>query len=926
MANAEKTASDVETCQIHITGIVQGVGFRPFVYELATRYTLNGWVLNNSSGVDIEVTGPSPTLEAFITALQTETPPLAVIDSFHTTCTESKTEDPRPGTFTIRHSEIQADAFVPISPDVCICEDCLQELFDPTDRRYRYPFINCTNCGPRFTIIRDIPYDRPMTTMADFPLCPDCQHEYEYPLDRRFHAQPNACTRCGPQVEFTLTPRPPLSKGEGEQYHRCELEGQKLEIDGDSTPSQPPPARGRGLSQGGLRGAESLPTFNPKSLSSHLWEQYPPTRGVFSSPSLREGVRGREQFLQNLHNTQAIEHTQAVLTHGGIVALKGLGGFHLACDATNDEALQTLRRRKGRVDKPFAVMAVDIATVETFAEVDAQERQLLTSKERPIVLLKKKANNPLSQLVAPGNQYIGVMLPYTPLHYLLLTFDPQSKIPNPKSKIVLTSGNFSEEPIVKDNAEALTKLAPLADAFLLHNRDIHVHCDDSVVRVFQGHELPIRRSRGYAPFPVKLPFQVEQILAVGGELKNTFCLTKDNYAFMSQHIGDMENLETLQAFEESVAHFLELFRVEPSVIAYDMHPGYLSTKWAREGVDSKFASSKATSRKVTNRKSPISNPQSQSPIPNPQSPLPNLQSPIPSAQSKIQNPKSKIKVQHHHAHIASVMAEHGLDSTETVLGFSFDGTGYGPDGAIWGGELLVANYRTFSRVAHLKYIPLPGGDAAIKRPYRTALAHLWAAGVTWDKVLPPVAACSTVEQGIIKRQLETSLNCVPTSSMGRLFDAVATLAGGRQTVTYEAQAAIEFEAMMAANVDERYQFGLPPHISFKQDDSPIEIEAGPVIQAVVADVLAGVLGSMISAKFHNAVADLVRQLSMWLREQKGINKVALSGGVFQNVTLLELAVAQLNQVDFEVLTHQQVPPNDGGLALGQAIIANFKGR
>jgi hydrogenase maturation protein HypF len=429
----------------------------------------------------------------------------------------------------------------------------------------------------------------------------------------------------------------------------------------------------------------------------------------------------------------------------------------------------------------------------------------------------------------------------------------------------MTSGNYSDEPIVKDNDEALERLAPLADAFLLHNRDIHVHCDDSVMRLFEGHELPVRRSRGYAPFPVRLPFPAPPLLAVGGELKSTFCLTKDNYAFMSQHIGDMENLETLQAFAKAVAHFKALFRVEPEGIAGDMHPRYLSSRWAQvQAQDLAF-----------------------------------------------------VPVQHHHAHIAAVMAENGLKEEEPVIGFSFDGTGYGLDGAIWGGEVLLATYRDFRRAAHLKYIPLPGGDAAVKRPYRIALAHLWAAGESWHEILPSVRAATSVEQKVIKRQLETGFNTVPTSSMGRLFDAVASLAGVRQTVTYEAQAAIELEALIAADIQEGYCFDLPA-------GDPVEIDPAPVIRAVAADVRAGVVAPIISARFHHAVADLVLCLSLRLREKEGLGRVALSGGVFQNVTLLELTAERLRRANFEVLIHRLVPPNDGGLALGQAVVGAMK--
>ncbi len=847
-----------ESRHIHINGIVQGVGFRPFVYNLAVRYQLGGWVLNNSSGVEIEVTGPPEQLDAFIAALQSETPPLAVIDSLKIKPIPTQSLGPSDGqsnlqslTFEIRHSQAQPAAFTPISPDICICSDCLRELFDPADRRYRYPFINCTHCGPRFTLIRDIPYDRPLTTMAAFTMCPACQAEYDDPANRRFHAQPNACPECGPQIAF--------------QFSK------------DLT---------------GLRNLSGL---------------------------------------EDSTGEAALQMAQQLLAVGGIVAVKGVGGFHLACDAANESALQTLRQRKGRVDKPFAVMALDITAIEQFAEISVQERQLLTSKERPIVLLKKKTGSPLSHLVAPGNPYIGVMLPYSPLHYLLLTpvkermengewrmadermatdkpstFNPQGASSLQPLTLVMTSGNYSEEPIVTDNAEAWQRLSPLADAFLLHNRAIHVPCDDSVVRVFEGRELPLRRSRGYAPFPVKLPFSLPPILAVGGELKNTFCLTRDSYAFMSQHLGDMEKLETWQAFEKAVNHMQTLFRVVPQIIACDMHPGYFTTQWAERMVNGlpPVAATGSELSIVNNKRNAAI---SESPNPKPQTPI------------------ALVRVQHHHAHIAAVMAENGLDGRERVIGLSFDGTGYGSDGAIWGGEILLANYVTFTRAAHLKYIPLPGGDAAIKRPYRTALAHLWAAGAAWDEALRPVTACSPAERKVLRRQLETGFNTVPTSSMGRLFDAVAALAGVRQTVTYEAQAAIEFEAMAAAEVDGGYTFGWP---SLQTADltTPLEIDAAPVIRAVAADVLAGVSAPVISARFHRAVADWVEQICLWLRVKTGLRRVALSGGVFQNVALLDIITTRLRVQDFEVLTHRLVPPNDGGLALGQAVVAGFSRR
>ncbi len=755
---------------IWITGVVQGVGFRPFVYGLATRHGLTGWVCNTSAGVEIVAEGPSAALDAFVTGLTAEAPPLARIERVEVT------EVPPNGfeRFEIRHSVAQEGAFQPVSPDIAICDDCLRELFDPSDRRYRYPFINCTNCGPRFTIIRDIPYDRPKTTMAPFVMCPDCQAEYDDPMDRRFHAQPNACPVCGPQVTFVPSPHATTAR---------------------------PEAQGE----------------------------------------------------------QAIQEARTLLRRGGVVAIKGLGGFHLACDATDDAAVRRLRERKGRVDKPFAIMAFDRATVERFCFVDEEEGQFLESRERPILLLRERPDSPISPLVAPGNRYLGVMLPYTPLHYLLL--EPAEEFP---IALVMTSGNYSEEPIATDNEEALHRLADLADAFLLHNREIHARCDDSVTRVFRGVELPIRRSRGYAPYPVHLPFAVRQVLAVGGELKNTFCLTRERYAFLSQHIGDMENYETLRSFEAMVEHFQRLFRIRPEAIAHDMHPAYLSTRYA-ERQD-----------------------------------LP------------------RVPVQHHHAHVAACMAEHGLSGEEPVIGVTFDGTGYGTDGAIWGGEFLIADYAGFRRAAHLAYIPLPGGDAAIRRPYRIALAHLWAAGLPWDEVLPPVAACPPVERRVLTRQLEREVNTVPTSSMGRLFDAVAALAGLRQTITYEAQAAIELEMQVDETTGDAYAFSLVR----QGPDEPLLVDPAPVIEAVVADVRDGAPVGTIAARFHWGVAQMIRRVCEALRRETGLDRVALSGGVFQNVTLLGRTLDLLAEAGFTVYTHRLVPPNDGGIALGQAIVAH----
>ena len=760
---------------VHITGIVQGVGFRPFVYLLATRLDLKGWVKNTSSGVEIEVDGDQDALDLFIHQLRDEAPTLSRIDGF------SASFRPASGfsSFDILHSESVEGAFQPISPDVSICPDCLRELFDPEDRRYLYPFINCTNCGPRFTIIKDIPYDRPKTTMADFPMCPDCEREYKDPTDRRFHAQPVACPVCGPHVW--------LEKGSRVKGHKS--------VSGDD----------------------------------------------------------------------AIQETCQLLAQGKILAVKGLGGFHLACDATNAQAVTELRNRKLRVDKPFALMMPDIETIEQHCFVSDSERELLLSTARPIVLLKRKPESNIVEEVSPKQNWLGVMLPYTPLHYLL--FNEHSLF----TALVMTSGNLSEEPIATNNDDARQRLSKLADAFLMHNRDIHIRCDDSVVRVFEERLLimdsespsiyPIRRSRGYSPFPVKLPSEVPPLLAVGSELKNTFCITNKNYAFLSHHIGDMENYETLKSFEQGVEHFEKLFRVKPEAIAYDLHPNYLATRYALERAE---------------------------------------RDGIPT-----------VAVQHHHAHIAACMAEHGLNGSHPVIGLSFDGTGYGEDGAIWGGEILVAEYKSYQRAYHLEYFPLPGGDAAIKRPARTALALLWSLGLEWDERLDSVAEFRAEDQIVLRTQLERKINTPMTSSMGRLFDAAAALAGVRQKVNYEGQAAIEFEALADSAEAGKYSFGL------NQD----QIQVRGVVEALIKDVMAGVHVSKISARFHNGLAECVREICLNIRSKTGIDEVALSGGVWQNITLLGRTLSLLKSSGFRVYIHREVPTNDGGLSLGQAVIA-----
>ncbi len=813
----------------HVTGVVQGVGFRPFVYQLATRAALRGWVMNTSAGVEIQVQGDLSALENFSRALVNEKPPLARIDSL------SFVDSPTNGHSLFENFEIRASvafegAFQPISPDIAICADCLRELFDPADRRYRYPFINCTNCGPRFTIIQDIPYDRPQTTMRDFELCDDCAREYHDPMNRRFHAQPVACAKCGPRVWMEYSNQLSVSS------NQLSVSSNQLSVN-----------------------SKQSPVSSPQSLQD-----------------------------------DAIFATQQLLAHGKIVAVKGLGGFHLACDATNADAVNLLRERKRRVEKPFALMLRDLETVEQHCFVNDAEGELLQSRERPIVLLKRRPESNIAREVAPNQDTLGVMLPYTPLHCLLMADgrwqtadstlrdeirDTRCEMP---TALVLTSGNLSEEPIAYTNDEARERLAKLADAFLLHDRDIHIRTDDSVVRVLfpspnrrggGGEVYPLRRSRGYAPFPVHLPFDAPPILAVGGELKNTFCVTRDRYAFMSHHIGDLENYETLRSFEQGIAHFEKLFRIAPQVIAYDLHPNYLATRYALERA----------------------------------------------ARENIR----AIGVQHHHAHIAACMAENGLDGARPVIGVAFDGTGYGDDGAIWGGEFLIADYRGYKRAAHLAYVPLPGGDKATREPWRIALAYLQRAGVEWGDDLAPVRAANEHARRIVQQQIERNINAPLTSSMGRLFDAVASLIGIRQTVNYEAQAAIELEALVDDNENGAYEWETGDW-RLETRDLRFEIDSSSLIRAIVADVRAGVSSSIIAARFHNSIALMTRNVCRELREEFGLNEIALSGGVWQNMTLLQKTLSLLRDENFIVYIHRLVPANDGGIALGQAMIASFR--
>ena len=770
--------------RIYINGIVQGVGFRPFVYGLANRYGLHGWVRNTSEGVEIEISGPEDQLEGFIASLEKEAPPLSTIESLRYEAIQVDGHD----SFLILHSHSVKGGFQPISPDVSICDDCLQELFTPSDPRYRYPFINCINCGPRFTIIKDIPYDRPKTTMVGFDFCPTCKAEYENPTDRRFHAQPVACPQCGPRV----------------------------------------------------------------------WLEF--SNASEEKPAAVEDA--------------AILETQRLIAEGKIVAVKGLGGFHLACDAGNSVAVHRLRKRKDRPSKPLAVMMPDLETVKTHCNLSSREKALLTSPQRPILLLEKKSDPNLPDELAPGQNTLGVMLPYTPLHYLL--FSKNDRYPDsPYSVLVMTSANFSGNPILIENQQVRDQLNTIADAYLFHDRDIHVHCDDTVVRLPTqlSREIPvsypIRRSRGFTPYPIKLRTQGKSVLGVGAELKNTFCLTRDDYAFLSQHIGDLKNYETLVSFEESIQHFESLFRVEPELIVYDLHPDYLSTRYALE---------------------------------------------------RCKEPGMEtLPVQHHHAHIASCLADNFYHGEEPVIGIAFDGIGYGDDGAIWGGEFLIANYQEYSRAGHLKYFPLPGGDLAIQQPWRTALSLLHSCGIPWEPALPSVKHAAAIDSKILdlspldvlKNQLITGTNSPKTSSLGRLFDGVAALLGIRQIITYEGQAAIELEALAAPDELESYPFELTKDYL---------IDPEPMLEALLKDLAQGLTPPKISARFHNGLSQMVLDMSTGLRKKYGSDQVALSGGVWQNMTLLIKSVKYLKSAGFQVYIHQQVPPNDGGLGLGQVVI------
>jgi hydrogenase maturation protein HypF len=755
-----------------VTGVVQGVGFRPFVHRIASELGLTGFVGNDSGAVFLEVQGPCARIDEFHRRLRAEAPPLAAISAVHVV--DLGTDSLCDSIFRIVESQTVAGAATPIPPDIAVCDDCIAELFDPNDRRYRHPFVTCTNCGPRFTIIAALPYDRPSTTMSAFAMCERCAAEYHDPADRRFHAQPIACPDCGPSLWFAT--------------HAGRVDG----------------------------------------------------------------------------SNAALAATQRALAAGAVVAIKGIGGYHLACRVDDEAVVAALRARKARGAKPLAMLVRDLDVARRFAHIDAAEAVVLSSAARPIVLLRRRRDAPVADAVAPGSPLVGLMLPYSPIHHLLLASVPGIGAPVPDA-LVLTSANRSDTPICFTEDDAAQRLPLLCDAVLDHDRPIHVPCDDSVVRVVRDREaaweLPIRRSRGYAPLPVDLGRDGPPVLAVGGELKNTFCLTDGARAYLSGHIGDMATVETLRAFECAVSQLSEI-RDTPTRLAADLHPEYHTRSWAE--------------RRAGDRPLDL--------------------------------------VQHHHAHVVSLLAEHRRIG-DPIIGVAFDGTGYGCDHTIWGGEILKLgrDSHRFVRVGHLLPVPLPGGDAAVRNPWRMALSQLWMAGIDWTPDLPPVAAATQGELRLIRSQLESGTGCVPCSSMGRLFDSVASLLGVRHRIDYEGQAAIELEALADSS---RHTAGPTLRLAVRPDGV---IDPAEMLRTVVSALHAGVQPAVLAADFHRAIAVAVVEVVDMVAGP--VQLVGLTGGVFQNVLLLQGCRQQLQQAGFEVLTHHTVPPNDGGLALGQAAIS-----
>lgn len=749
---------------LKVEGIVQGVGFRPFVYNQAISLNLKGWVNNNSEGVHIDIEGQEEELNSFIYNLKHKHPTLARIENI---IIEEK-ESANYKAFQIKESKRKDKKITLISPDMATCEECSRDITDPSNKRYRYPFTNCTNCGPRFSIIKSIPYDREKTTMKKFKMCRDCNEEYTDPTDRRFHAQPNACNDCGPHIWIE------------------DCKGVKIEVN------------------------------------------------------------------------DVLEWTRQKLKEGKIFAIKGLGGFHLVCNALNEEAVELLRIRKNRPHKPFAVMMKDIKTVRKYCSVNMEEEEILTGARKPIVILDQASQYDLPQGIAPKQKTLGVMLPYTPLHYLLFENDIEA--------LIMTSANIHGLPLEYKNESAVESLGHVADYFLQHNRDIYIPIDDSVVKVVDGEARMVRRARGYAPEPIKKE-NTKEILACGSNMKNTFCVAKENFLFLSQHNGDLENIETIEHYKNNIEHYENIFYFKPKYIACDMHPGYVSSEYAYN-----------TS-------------------------LP------------------RIEVQHHHAHIVSCLAENNV--TRKVIGIAYDGTGYGTDGKIWGGEFLLCDNKEFERLGHLDYVKMPGGEKAVKEPWRMAVSYIYkmfksnklkecSTGIQLREILIKLYGNRAIN---VISMIEADINCPETSSMGRFFDAAASLIGLRDTVTYEGQAAIELEAVACEKSLDSYDYDIV------QTDGYI-VKPEKIIMGILKDKFLKEQDSVISDKFHNTIVKFSKDICKLIRKDTGVNEVALSGGVFQNSYLLKNLTNELKREDFVVYANKLIPTNDGGVALGQIVIAN----
>jgi len=757
---------DIRRFFIKVEGIVQGVGFRPFVYNLAKKYNLKGWVNNNSEGVFIDIEGPKENIDLFINKLKNTPPPLSKIENI----TTKQLTIANFNEFIIKKSEEKKDKITLISPDIATCEDCLNDIRDPKNRRFKYPFTNCTNCGPRFSIIKSIPYDRDKTTMAKFKMCDECEKEYFSPTNRRFHAQPNACDNCGPQIWIT------------------DDKGEKIDT-GD-----------------------------------------------------------------------AIEWAQEKLIEGKIFAIKGLCGFHIVCDATNDSAVKLLRQRKVRPDKPFAVMMKDLKAVKKYCHVNKIEENLLTGIRKPIVLLEKKnyiqSHKNISAATAPKQKTLGVMLPYTPLHEILF-WNENIEV------LIMTSANISGLPLEYDNDTAITHIGNIVDYFLLHNRDIYIPVDDSIARVINNKVRLIRRARGYVPYPFNFK-GIKPILACGSNMKNTFSIGKNDFIFVSQYNGDLENIETFNHYKRNIEHFKNIFSFNPQYIAHDMHPNYMSTNYAESF---------------------------------------NL---------------PKISVQHHHAHIVSCMIDNNLNN-RNVIGISFDGTGYGTDGKIWGGEFLICNFNESKRIGHLAYMPLPGGDNAIKEPWRIGTSYLY--NTLKNIYSKDTAISETISifgekcRPIIK-MIEKNFNCIETSSIGRLFDAISSIIGVREKISYEGQASIELEALINNPCDMYYNYEI-----IKEQELYL-IKPNNIIYSIFKDINNNVSIEVISSKFHNTIVNFTVDMCVLIRNKININEVVLSGGVFQNAYILSNLIEALKEKDFTVYSHENIPTNDGGVSIGQIIIAN----